>query len=713
MGRNGAGKSTLLRHAAGLATPTRGRVASAGRVALLLQNPNDYLIHELVAQEAPAHALKRVGLEPAASPSAIRASSPAASASGWRWRSCSATAVAGRRRCAWTSRPEGWTAIARTTGRAAVRARCRRPGRHPRPGVRRPPSPTGSCCSPTAARSPTGPPREILTGGSYFATETARILGGWGGALTPAQGAAALQPARAAPPRGRCELAARGVRAAGVALAAGFAWYERVRPDARIVALVGTLAAFAALGRIAFAAVPNVKPTTDIVLIAGYALGGGPGFAVGALAGLSSNFFFGQGPWTPWQMAAGGPPGCSAPGWRGLACAGCCAPAGTPRRHRPAADRPLAAGDRLLRGRIRVHRRPGRRRLGHLQRSQRRATRGLCRQGPGLRRDPCRRVPGVRAGARAGADPLDPALRPAPAGDMDPTRAGRDGVAPLLAVVLVSAVVAGLRAPAPARAAGGADSSVSYLLGAENADGGFGAAPGQTSNELYTGWAALGLASAAHDPAQLDHGRLIAYVSSGSGPGLGRRLARANDPRRPRRRAVGAELLRTQPRGRAAGPAAPRRLSLRAGQPDLVRGARAAWRGGGAAGAHALLAGAPAEPRRRVQLRRPGGPVTSTTPAPRWRPSPADRLSGPPAAARSGSFAASRTATAAFPRSPGGTPTPSPRPGRSRASTPSGVTPDRFTTRGSVSPLAYLRRPDRPQRAASATRAAAPRRRCG
>ncbi len=54
---------------------------------------------------------------------------------------------------------------------------------------------------------------------------------------------------------------------------------------------------------------PNVKPTTDIVLISGYALGGGPGFAVGALAGLVSNFFFGQGPWTPWQMAAWGATG--------------------------------------------------------------------------------------------------------------------------------------------------------------------------------------------------------------------------------------------------------------------------------------------------------------------------------------------------------------------------------------------------------------------
>src|SRR6201992_1865405 len=94
-----------------------------------------------------------------------------------------------------------------------------------------------------------------------------------------------------------------------LALAGGFAWYERTRPDARIVALVGTLAAFAALGRIAFAALPNVKPTSDIVLISGYALGGGPGFAVGAIAGLASNFFFGQGPWTPWQMAAWGATG--------------------------------------------------------------------------------------------------------------------------------------------------------------------------------------------------------------------------------------------------------------------------------------------------------------------------------------------------------------------------------------------------------------------
>jgi energy-coupling factor transport system substrate-specific component len=92
----------------------------------------------------------------------------------------------------------------------------------------------------------------------------------------------------------------------GIALAIGFAWYERAHPPAKVVALVATLAGLAAVGRIAFAPVPNVKPTTDIVLIAGFALGGGPGFVVGAVAALTSNLFFGQGPWTPWQMVAWG-----------------------------------------------------------------------------------------------------------------------------------------------------------------------------------------------------------------------------------------------------------------------------------------------------------------------------------------------------------------------------------------------------------------------
>ena len=62
MGRNGAGKSTLLRHAAGLLGPTRGSVHAAGRVALLLQHPGDYLLHERVGDEAPATARDAAGL---------------------------------------------------------------------------------------------------------------------------------------------------------------------------------------------------------------------------------------------------------------------------------------------------------------------------------------------------------------------------------------------------------------------------------------------------------------------------------------------------------------------------------------------------------------------------------------------------------------------------------------------------------------------------
>jgi energy-coupling factor transport system substrate-specific component len=92
----------------------------------------------------------------------------------------------------------------------------------------------------------------------------------------------------------------------GAVLIAGFAWYERSRPPSQTVALVAALAALAIAGRIAFAAFPNVKPTTDIVVFAGYALGGAPGFAVGALTALVSNLWFGQGPWTPWQMAGWG-----------------------------------------------------------------------------------------------------------------------------------------------------------------------------------------------------------------------------------------------------------------------------------------------------------------------------------------------------------------------------------------------------------------------
>jgi energy-coupling factor transport system ATP-binding protein len=62
MGRNGAGKSTLLRLAKGLIKATRGRVERAGEVALLLQNPGDYLIHEHAIEDAGAAGVTGAGL---------------------------------------------------------------------------------------------------------------------------------------------------------------------------------------------------------------------------------------------------------------------------------------------------------------------------------------------------------------------------------------------------------------------------------------------------------------------------------------------------------------------------------------------------------------------------------------------------------------------------------------------------------------------------
>ena len=74
-------------------------------------------------------------------------------------------------------------------------------------------------------------------------------------------------------------------------LVGGFAWYERSRPPARMVALVAALAARAVAGRLVFTPIPNVVATTDIVLITGLAVGAAPGFAVGALAAAISNLW--------------------------------------------------------------------------------------------------------------------------------------------------------------------------------------------------------------------------------------------------------------------------------------------------------------------------------------------------------------------------------------------------------------------------------------
>ena len=89
-------------------------------------------------------------------------------------------------------------------------------------------------------------------------------------------------------------------------LVAGTAWLETGPDAAKEIVLVATLAAVAAAGRVLFVAIPGVQPVTVITVAAGAALGPRAGFATGALAALASNFFLGQGPWTPWQMLGWG-----------------------------------------------------------------------------------------------------------------------------------------------------------------------------------------------------------------------------------------------------------------------------------------------------------------------------------------------------------------------------------------------------------------------
>ncbi len=313
-----------------------------------------------------------------------------------------------------------------------------------------------------------------------------------------------------------------------VALAGGFAWYERARPDARIVALVGTLAAFAALGRIAFAAVPNVKPTTDIVLVAGFALGGGPGFAVGAIAGLASNFFFGQGPWTPWQMAAWG-----ATGVLGAVLARAVRRGGSPRATRcpergigrwPLAIVCCAAGFAFTAvqdvGDWVTYSDHSLRQLGAY------VGQGLgfdaihaagcllfaLAFGPALIRS-------VQRFARRIEITWIPPPTPTSIAPTAPTSIP-PAAAPMLLIAVVAAAFAfgGAGAhPATARAATVAPDlggPVHYLRSAENADGGLGPAPRQRSDPLFSGWGALGLAAAGVD---LRGSRLIAYVRRGAG----------------------------------------------------------------------------------------------------------------------------------------------------------------------------------------------------
>jgi energy-coupling factor transport system substrate-specific component len=270
----------------------------------------------------------------------------------------------------------------------------------------------------------------------------------------------------------------------GLGLLVGFAWYERTRPDARIVALVGTLAAFAALGRIAFAAVPNVKPTSVIVLISGYALGGAPGYVVGAVAALTSNFFFGQGPWTPWQMA----------GWGATGVAGALL-ARVTRGH--IGRLPLAAACFGLGFAFTALQDAG----DWVTYSDHSLAQLGFYVGKGIGFDLVYAVSCLGFAMLFGPALIRTLSRFRTRIEVTwlPPSAGT-----IATVVTVLAIGVGIGAsrPSPASAASKRGSPIAYLVKAQNSDGGFGSEPGAASDAMDSGWATMALAEAGSQQAQ-------------------------------------------------------------------------------------------------------------------------------------------------------------------------------------------------------------------
>ncbi|MGC5325044.1 DUF6580 family putative transport protein [Brevibacillus sp. SYSU BS000544] len=88
-------------------------------------------------------------------------------------------------------------------------------------------------------------------------------------------------------------------------------WVERSKVDEKLIAVIATLGTIAAVARVPFVFIPNVQPTTFLVMISGYVFGARAGFLSGCLAAVLSNIFLGQGPWTLWQMLSWGLAGAS------------------------------------------------------------------------------------------------------------------------------------------------------------------------------------------------------------------------------------------------------------------------------------------------------------------------------------------------------------------------------------------------------------------
>jgi prenyltransferase beta subunit len=320
------------------------------------------------------------------------------------------------------------------------------------------------------------------------------------------------------------QLASFAVVLASLGLA--FWWYERSHPPAKLLAVIATLAALAALGRDAFAAVPDVKPITAIVLVSGFAFGTAPGFAVGALSGLASNILLGEGPWTPWQML----------GWGAVGLLGAALARLTSRRVSPLLlALACAAGAELFNLILDLYTWTGTGQhtlagfgfvlstavvfdLTHVLAS---FGFGLAFGGVLLRM-----LERVRMRLEVSWEPQLPAR---PTLLKDTPSASPSHLVGLSALVLVLAVgLLALGMPNQARGAGVGSSAstssissaslaaiaarldvareVSFLASAQNSDGGFGGTQGQSSSELYSAWVAMGLAAAGRDPLSLRRG---------------------------------------------------------------------------------------------------------------------------------------------------------------------------------------------------------------
>ncbi len=263
-----------------------------------------------------------------------------------------------------------------------------------------------------------------------------------------------------------------------IVLVVGFAWYERTRPSARVVALVAALAALAVAGRLVLAPIPNLVGTTDVALLTGYALGGAPGFAVGALAAPISNIWLGQGPWTIWQMGGWGLAGVAGAGLAfvfgrhlgrlGLACA-CAAMALVYGALLDLSVMVTYGGEQSLDRYLAL------------------AARG---------------VPFNVAHA-LGNFAIALAAGPALVAIIERYRARLEfrwhpaGALPIAVVALLLALTAA--SPDPAGASG-AGSARAWLERARSASGGYAATPGARPNPQMTGWAMLGLEAAGRNP---------------------------------------------------------------------------------------------------------------------------------------------------------------------------------------------------------------------